>query len=149
MHRSAHATGRKRYQLCSVGCEPSSYNGDPLPIMALLLVTAPLPPSPAGGDYGWAMWSSDGRKLRSQGSAPPALLPSGDELILCVPAATLSWHQVTLPQGSMSGGVRLRSVLNGLLEDRLLDDPEQLHFALQPDPRAGVPVWVAACNRLW
>ncbi|VTU19577.1 type II secretion system protein L [Variovorax sp. PBL-H6] len=117
--------------------------------MALLLVTAPLPPAPAGGDYGWAAWSSDGRKLRSQGSAPPALLPSGDELILCVPAATLSWHQVTLPQGSMTSGVRLRSVLNGLLEDQLLDDPEQLHFALQPDPRAGVPVWVAACNRLW
>lgn len=117
--------------------------------MALLLVTAPLPPSPAGGDYGWALWSSDGRKLRSQGSAPPALLPSNDELTLGVPAAALSWHQVTMPQGSMSGAVRLRSVLNGLLEDRLLDDPEQLHFALEPDARAGVPVWVAACNRLW
>ena len=117
--------------------------------MALLLVTAPLPPAPIGGDYGWAEWSADGRKLRSQGSAPPALLPSADELILGVPAAALSWHQVTLPQGSLSGGVRLRSVLNGLLEDRLLDDPEQLHFALQPDARAGVPVWVAACNRAW
>lgn len=117
--------------------------------MALLLVTAPLPPAPAGGDYGWAVWSSDGRKLRSQGSAPPALLPSNDELTLGVPAAALSWHQVTMPQGSMSGAVRLRSVLNGLLEDRLLDDPEQLHFALEPDARAGVPVWVAACNRLW
>src|SRR5215213_5768175 len=117
--------------------------------MALLLVTAPLPPAPAGGDYGWAVWSSDGRKLRSRGSAPPALLPAGDELILGVPAAALSWHQVTLPQGSMTGGVRVRSVLNGLLEDRLLDDPEQLHFALQPDARAGVPVWVAACSRPW
>jgi general secretion pathway protein L len=107
--------------------------------MALLLVTAPLPPAPAG----------DGRKLRSQGSAPPALLPSADELTLGVPAAALSWHQLTLPQGSTSGSVRLRSVLNGLLEDRLLDDPEQLHFALEPDARVGVPVWVAACNRLW
>ena len=68
---------------------------------------------------------------------PPALLPSSDEVILGVPAAALSWHQVTLPQGSMSGAVRLRSVLNGLLEDRLLDDPESLHFALEPSARRG------------
>lgn len=117
--------------------------------MALLLVTVPPPPAPAGGEYGWAVWSSDGRKLRSQGSAPPALLPSGDEVILGVPAAALSWHQVTLPQGSMSGAVRVRSVLNGLLEDRLLDEPELLHFALEPGARAATPAWVAACNRIW
>src|SRR6478609_8469759 len=117
--------------------------------MALLLVTIPLVSGPAAGEYGWAIWSSDGQKLRAQGSASPALLPSSDELTLGVPAAALSWHQVTLPQGSLSGSVRLRSVLNGLLEDRLLDDPEQLHFALEPDARVGVPVWVAACNRLW
>jgi general secretion pathway protein L len=117
--------------------------------MALLLVNLPLASTPAGGEYGWALWSSDGRKLRSQGSAPPALLPSSEEVILGVPAAMLSWHQVTLPQGSLSGAVRVRSVLNGLLEDRLLDDPEQLHFALEPGARAGVPVWVAACSRSW
>ena len=62
--------------------------------MALLLVTAPPPPASAGGEYGWAVWSSDGRKLRSQGSALPALLPTSDEVILGVPAAALSWHQV-------------------------------------------------------
>ena len=117
--------------------------------MALLIVTVPSPPAPTGGEYGWAVWSSDGRKLRSQGSAPPALLPSGDEVILGVPAAALSWHQVTLPQGSMSGAVRLRSVLNGLLEVRLLDDPELLHVALEPGARASAPAWVAACSRIW
>lgn len=117
--------------------------------MALLLVTIPITPGSAAAEYGWAVWSSDGRKLRSQGSAPAALLPTSDEVILGVPAAALSWHQVTLPQGSMSGAVRLRSVLGGLLEDRLLDDPESLHFALEPGARAGVPVWVAACDRIW
>ncbi|RZL92052.1 MAG: general secretion pathway protein GspL [Variovorax sp.] len=117
--------------------------------MALLLVTIPLAPAPAHGEYGWALWSSDGRKVRSEGSAPPALLPAGEEVVLGVPAAALSWHQVSLPQGSMSGAVRLRSVLNGLLEDRLLDDPELLHFALEPGAQTGAPVWVAACNRLW
>ena len=77
--------------------------------MALLLVTAPLPPAPAGGDYGWAVWSSDGRRLRSQGSAPPALLPTSDEVILGVPAAMLSWHTVTLPHADVVMGRRLRA----------------------------------------
>lgn len=117
--------------------------------MALLLVTIPLVSGSGAAEYGWAVWSSDGRKLRSQGSAPAALLPSSDEVILGVPAAALSWHQVTLPQGSMSGAARLRSVLNGLLEDRLLDEPESLHFALEPGARVATPVWVAACNRIW
>ena len=117
--------------------------------MALLLVTIPLASGGAAAEYGWAAWSSDGRKLRAQGSAAPALLPSSDEMILVVPVAALSWHQVTLPQGSMSGAARLRSVLNGLLEDRLLDDPESLHFALEPGARVDAPAWVAACNRIW
>ena len=43
----------------------------------------------------------------------------------------------------------LRAVLEGLLEDRLLDEPETLHFALQPQARAGEPVWVAVCQRQW
>ncbi|AMM23940.1 type II secretion system protein GspL [Variovorax sp. PAMC 28711] len=114
-----------------------------------LLVVAPLPPASAGSDYSWAAWTTDGRRLRQQGSAVPALLPTSLEVTLCIPAAALSWHQVTLPQGSLGSAVRLRSVLNGLLEDRLLDEPELLHFALEPSARAGTPVWVAACNRIW
>lgn len=117
--------------------------------MTLLLATLPPPPAPSGGDHAWAVWSGDGSKLRAQGSAPPALWPTADELVLGVPAAALSWHQVTLPQGSLGGAVRVRAMLAGLLEDHLLDDPEQLHFALQPGARAGAPVWVAVCRRDW
>jgi len=116
--------------------------------MPLLLVTVPLALGPTA-EFGWAAWSSDGRKLRAQGSALPALLPGSDELILVAPISALSWHQLTLPPGSMSGAVRLRSVLSGLLEDRLLDEPDALHFALEPDARPGTPVWVVACNRAW
>ncbi|MDP9900580.1 type II secretion system protein GspL [Variovorax ginsengisoli] len=117
--------------------------------MALLFVITPLPPASASDAYGWALWSADGRQVREHGSAPPALLPSASEVLLGVPAAALSWHQVTLPQGSLSGNVRLRAMLAGLLEDRLLDDPELLHFALAPGAQAGAPAWVAACNRAW
>jgi len=115
----------------------------------VLLVTIPLTSGSAATEYGWADWSSDGRKLHGQGTAAAALLPSSDEVVVGVPIAALSWHQVTLPQGSMSGGTRLRSVLNGLLEDHLLDDPESLHFALEPGAQVGAPIWVAACNRVW
>lgn len=89
---------------------------------------------------------------------PPLLttLNPGAETVAIVPASMLSWHQVQLPAGTLSGrafaersGPRQRAVLEGLLEDQLLDEPAQLHFALQPDARNGEPVWVAVCDRAW
>jgi general secretion pathway protein L len=78
------------------------------------------------------------------------------ETVALVPAHALSWHQVQLPPGTLGGGLlkersapRLRAVLEGLLEDQLLDDPTQLHFALQPQPRTDAPMWVAVCDRAW
>jgi len=90
--------------------------------------------------------------------APLALLPEAgeSEVVVVVPAEQLSWHRVELPKGTLDRGLfqdgstaRLRTVLDGLLEDRLLDEPENLHLAIQPQPRAGEPVWVAACDRAW
>jgi general secretion pathway protein L len=96
--------------------------------------------------------SSDGRTVRTHASAPAALLPApagaGTELVAIAPAAALSWHQVELPKGVGPRSPRLRAVLEGLLEDRLLDEPEQLHFALQPQAGGG-PAWVAVCDREW
>lgn len=78
------------------------------------------------------------------------------ETIAVVPARALSWHRVQLPVGTLPTGwmkdrnaPRLRAVLEGLLEDQLLDEPAQLHFALQPDARTDAPVWVAVCDRRW
>ena len=116
--------------------------------MPALLVCPPLAPANAAGEHGWALAADDGQTLVSQGSAPLALLPAASEVTVLVSAGALSWHQVTLPQGSMGSAVRLRSVLDGLLEDRLLDEPQSLHFALEPGARTGTPVWVAACNRI-
>jgi general secretion pathway protein L len=83
-------------------------------------------------------------------------LSLGDETVAIVPAGALSWHRVQLPAGSLvrkmrkdTGTPRLRAVLEGLLEDQLLDEPTQLHFALQPGARDGAPVWVAVCSRPW
>ena len=95
----------------------------------------------------------DGRTVSTHASAPAALLPlpsgAGAEVVAIVPLSALSWHQVELPKGVTASSPRLRAVLEGLLEDRLLDEPEALHFALQPQARAGAPVWVAVCSRQW
>lgn len=80
----------------------------------------------------------------------------GAETVAVVPARALSWHRVQLPAGTLKRGPfaersspRLRAVLEGLLEDQLLDEPAQLHFALQPQAQDDTPVWVAVCHKQW
>ena len=115
--------------------------------MPSLLVALPPASAPAAGELGYAQVADDGSTLLSQGSAPLALLPAGGDVTVVLGIEALSWHQLTLPQGSLANATRLRSVLDGLLEDRLLDDTRNLHFALEPAATTGVPVWVAACDR--
>ncbi|RRD57757.1 general secretion pathway protein GspL [Comamonadaceae bacterium OH2545_COT-014] len=117
--------------------------------MSLLLLM--LPPGPPG-HYGHAI-SHDGQTLASHGSAAAALLPPagrGVEVVAVVPATQLSWQRVALPKGIGPGSPRLRATLAGLLEDKLLDDADQLHFALAPGASsAGGECWVAVCSRPW
>jgi general secretion pathway protein L len=139
--------------------------------MSTLIVHLPLPsglpsvpPAPGAGPdalsdasgaqpYAYAL-TADGQTALQQGAAPLALLPQpsrpAGEVVALLPAQALSWHRVQLPRGALSQPARLRAVLDGLLEDRLLDDPQTLHLALQPGAgRATGPVWVAACDRAW
>ncbi len=113
-----------------------------------------LPNAPVGPTTEFAyLVTSDGRSVGDHASAPAALLPrpsgAGAEVVAIAPVSALSWHQVELPKGVSAASPRLRAVLEGLLEDRVLDEPESLHFAIQPGARAGAPVWVAICNRQW
>lgn len=106
--------------------------------------------------YGYTL-TADGHTALRHAAAPAALLPEptrpGGEVVAVVPARALSWQRVQLPPGLPLGAgqqtPRLRSVLDGLLEDRVLDDASQLHFALQPGAHAGEPVWIAVCDRAW
>ena len=96
--------------------------------------------------------SSDGRQVTRSGRCSAPLLPQPGrtgETVAVVPPRQLSWQRVTLPQGALAQRQRLRAVLEGLLEEQLLDDPAQLHFALPPEAVAGVPLWVAVCDRAW
>lgn len=125
--------------------------------MSSLIVT--LPPSlPTAAMPCGVVWTEDGRTVKRHVDAPLALLPDAAhaETVAVVPAGQLSWHRLELPKGTLERGffqegntTRLRAILDGLLEDRLLDEPAQLHFAIEPQARAGAPIWVAACDRAW
>lgn len=73
-------------------------------------------------------------------------LPPADELVLVLPAQRLSWQRLDLPRVPRA---RLPQALAGLLEERLLSDPAQLHFAVAPDAAPGQPTWVAVCDKAW
>jgi len=84
--------------------------------------------------------------------AVASLLPQPtppSETVALVPAAALSWHRVELPSGLHKQAARWQAALQGVLEDRLLDDPGQLHIALQPDWQNTERPWVAVCDRAW
>lgn len=119
--------------------------------MSTLIVTLPARAADAAG-YRYVL-TPDGRTIEREGHAPLALLPAAGrangDLVAVVPVQRLSWHAMDLPKGTSIGSPRLRAVIDGLLEDRLLDETPQLHFAVAPGARAGAPVWVAVCDKAW
>jgi len=126
--------------------------------MPLLIVTLPLEPANAAALLD-CVQSVDGSTVSSCTATPLTLLPAvprQTEVVAVAPLQALSWHRVSLPAGSLPrpllgqrNPARLRAILDGLLEDHLLDEPAQLHLALQPQPQVGLPVWVVACERRW
>jgi general secretion pathway protein L len=88
-------------------------------------------------------------------NAAPTLLPTqavgarNKEVWAVVPAAALSWHCVTLPSGLPKQKNRLLPVLQSLLEEHLLDEPEAMHLAIQPQWQGSSPIWVAVCQKEW
>lgn len=116
--------------------------------LIVLLPTASAPPA-----VGWAYATAiDGRPTPAQGRTAPDLLPGtdrGTEGIAVVPAARLSWQTIDLPKGVGPGSPRLRSVLQGLIEERVLDEFEAVHLALAPGARAGQRALLAVCDKAW
>lgn len=107
------------------------------------------------------MLTTDDLHSAAHGRCPASLLPIPvkpvAEVVAVVPARALSWHRVQLPAklGGRSSllasadAARLRAVLAGILEDQLLEEPDQLHFAVFPGPTHEAGAWVAVCNRAW
>ena len=109
-------------------------------------------PHSANTNTGYAHVHSDGHSvLRSATGAAATLSAHAGEVVAVVPHSRLAWLRVQLPPASH--GPRLQSVLHGLLEDRLLDDPHQLHIVLDPASEAiariGGETLVAVCDKQW
>lgn len=127
--------------------------------MRTLLIHLPIdmPSSSVVLDY---VLSMDGLSVQQQGATAwgqwPVFSQQPSDVVLVLPMASLSWHQVRLPQGSLprawgaqQGLSRLRAILDGLMEEQLLDEPAMLHLALQADAARVQMPWVVACDRAW
>jgi general secretion pathway protein L len=118
--------------------------------MSKLIVSLPYPSLAGNGNtsYNYVL-SNDAQNRGKSGISTLSELPKADATILVVPARALSWHQVDLPKVPKT---RLRAALDGLLEERLLDDTSAMAFALSPEAQTGkaaVGAWVAACDKAW
>jgi general secretion pathway protein L len=121
--------------------------------MRTLSLKPSLSTAPTADAYDWA-WLQVGVGAPAKGisSAPLPLLPAierRDELVLLVPAQALSWHRLKLPLGLKRSGAQLLPALQGMLEERLLQDVSKVHFALQPNWASAQQVWVATCDKDW
>lgn len=88
--------------------------------------------------------SSDGMAVASSGRAEPAQLPSADSVVAVLPAGDVAWHRVAVPRAPAA---RMRLALSGVLEEQLLDEPDDVHLALAPDAKPGQDGWVGATQR--
>jgi general secretion pathway protein L len=88
--------------------------------------------------------SADGRSLSQQGACALALMPRADAVVLVLAESDVSWHRVDIPKAPAA---RLRSALLGVMEEALLEEDEQLHFALADGAAPGQPGWVAVTHR--
>ena len=120
--------------------------------MSTLIICLPLSPGDAATRYEHVL-TTDGQTLAVQGVTTASLLPDasrgGDEIVAVLPVEAVSWQSAELPKGVGASSPRLRMVLQSLLEDRLLDEPEDLHLAIGPGSAAGRAAWVAVCDKSW
>ncbi|KGH31838.1 type II secretion system protein GspL [Comamonas testosteroni] len=122
--------------------------------MSTLLIQLSAKPANSATEYFYVL-SDDGQSIQRSGQAAASLLPATGrttQVTAVIPAAQLSWHAVTLPLGlnvQSRRQQRLRAVLDGLLEEKLLDEPASMHLALDAGSAAGQTCWVAACDKSW
>jgi general secretion pathway protein L len=102
------------------------------------------PRVPGQREYDYAL-TPDGRQIAQEGRVDATRLPAADIVIAVVAESDIAWRRVELPRA----GRQMRAALAGRLEEALLDEPEALHFALEPDAVGGDTAWVAVTSRPW
>jgi general secretion pathway protein L len=90
--------------------------------------------------------SADGLTLQREGRAAVSLLPKASTVVVVLAETDVSWHRVTAPKAPAS---RMRAALAGMLEDALLEELDDTHFALPAQVTPGEPAWIAVTARRW
>lgn len=95
--------------------------------------------------------------LTNQGSKRLNQLPKATETVLLLPTQWVSWHTVQLPKLDKSlPTAKRKALLGGLLEEHVLSDIGDLHFALPANAQslakrtavdAQQPTWIAVTNK--
>lgn len=101
-------------------------------------------PARAPHEYDWAL-TTDDQHVHREGRSAATALPSADTVIAIPAESDVSWRRVELPRT----GRQMRAALAGKLEESLLDDPDALHFAIEPDAVGGDTAWVAITAKPW
>ena len=92
----------------------------------------------------WAyVLSADGHHPSQVGQAAAAQLPKADQSVLVLAEADVSWHQIEVPRAPAA---RLRAALAGVMEEALLDEHADVHFALADGAAPGRKGWIAVTN---
>jgi general secretion pathway protein L len=90
--------------------------------------------------------SADGLTLQREGRAAISLLPKASTVVVVLAETDVSWHRVAAPKAPAS---RMRAALAGMLEDALLEELDDTHFALPAQVTPGEPAWIAVTARRW
>jgi general secretion pathway protein L len=90
--------------------------------------------------------SADGLTLQREGRAAISLLPKASTVVVVLAETDVSWHRVTSPKAPAS---RMRAALAGMLEDALLEELDDTHFALPAQVTPGESAWIAVTARRW
>jgi general secretion pathway protein L len=125
------------------------YNDGNSPMTTLIVTLSP--PGMPHNELAYAL-ANNAQALSNHGSAPLALLPRADETVLLLPSDSVSWHRVSLPKLSRSlSAPKLRSVLEGAIEEHLLDDATAVHIASYRAAGSADSAmsWLAVCDKSW
>ncbi len=96
-------------------------------------------------EYAYVL-SVDGMAVSRQGRCLASQLPKADNVVAVMAVTDISWHRLTVPKAPQA---RLRAALGSMLEDALLNDPDDMHLAMAPASKVGQASWVAAVNHTW
>ena len=116
----------------------------------MLIIALPLHTEGAATEY-LHVRAGPGAATGHAQSATAARLPrDAGTVVAVVPAQALAWHTITPPP---VGAARLAAALEGLLEERLLEDPAQSQLVYTPDGAAaaaqGQTLTVLVCQKAW